>query len=86
VAIDLPEGPEPYEAAAETFAAWQRDGILVRDAELALWALTQDYTGPDGRARTRHGCSPAWGSRTTARAASARTSAPIRAPRRTGSG
>jgi len=29
--------------------------VLVRDPEPALWALTQDYRGPDGRARTRHG-------------------------------
>jgi len=55
VAIDLPEGPDPYAAAAETFAAWQREGVLVRDPEPALWALEQAYTGPDGRRRTRHG-------------------------------
>jgi uncharacterized protein (DUF1015 family) len=29
--------------------------VLVRDRQPALWALEQDYTGPDGRARTRHG-------------------------------
>ena len=28
---------------------------MVRDAEPAIWAHTQDYTGPDGRARTRRG-------------------------------
>ena len=55
VEIDLPEGDDPYGHAAETFAAWQRDGILVRDDEPALWALAQDYTGPDGVRRTRHG-------------------------------
>ena len=55
VAIDLPEGPEPYEQAATTLAAWRSDGIVVRDPEPALWVLTQDYTGPDGRARTRRG-------------------------------
>ncbi len=27
----------------------------MRDAEPALWALSQDYTGPDGRPRPRHG-------------------------------
>ena len=37
------------------FERWRRDGILVRDDEDALWALEQDYTGPDGRRRTRHG-------------------------------
>ena len=55
VEIDLPEGDEPYEHAARTFAAWRRDGVLVRDDDPALWALTQDYTGPDGARRTRHG-------------------------------
>jgi uncharacterized protein (DUF1015 family) len=56
VEIDLPRADgDPYEHAARTFAQWQREGILVRDEEPALWALAQDYTGPDGRARTRHG-------------------------------
>jgi uncharacterized protein (DUF1015 family) len=56
VAIDLPEGaPDPYEQAARTFAQWRHDGVLVRDPEPAVWAHAQDYTGPDGRRRTRHG-------------------------------
>ena len=55
VEIDLPQGPEPYAHAAEVFDRWRREEILVRDDEDALWALEQDYTGPDGRRRTRHG-------------------------------
>ena len=59
VAIDLPlaveEGEDPYAYAAEVFAEWQAQGVLVRDAEPALYALAQDYTGPDGQERTRHG-------------------------------
>jgi len=55
VGIDLPEGDDPYAEAAATFAAWRADGAVVRDDEPALWALTQDYTGPDGAARTRRG-------------------------------
>ncbi|MBA2513692.1 MAG: DUF1015 domain-containing protein [Solirubrobacterales bacterium] len=55
VEIDLPQGDDPYERAASTFNAWQREGVLVRDDAPAIWALTQDYTGPDGRARTRRG-------------------------------
>ena len=58
VEIDLPEaadGGDPYAHAADVFAAWQRDGVLVRDEEPALWALEQIYTGPDGQQRTRHG-------------------------------
>jgi len=65
VAIDLPKpygesGPrqttdDPYERAARTMAEWREAGALVTDSEPALWAMTQDYTGPDGTARTRHG-------------------------------
>src|SRR3712207_2644615 len=55
VEIDLPQGDDPYGHAAETFAAWQQDGTLERDATPALWALTQDYTGPDGNTYTRRG-------------------------------
>ncbi len=56
VAIDLPEGePDRYEAARERFEDWQRSGALVRDERPALWAHTQEYTGPDGRRRTRRG-------------------------------
>jgi len=62
VAVDLPrawgaeEGEhDPYVAAGELFESWQLQGALVRDAEPALWAHTQDYTGPDGLRRTRRG-------------------------------
>ena len=59
VAVDLPQAgpdnPDPYAAAGELFEAWQTEGALVRDPEPALWAHTQDYTGPDGLARTRRG-------------------------------
>ena len=57
VEIDLPRanGGDPYLHAQTTFEAWQQEGVLVREREPAIWALTQDYTGPDGQARTRHG-------------------------------
>ncbi|MGA2454612.1 MAG: DUF1015 domain-containing protein [Solirubrobacteraceae bacterium] len=56
VAVDLPQGePDPYTAAHELFASWQQQGALVRDEQPALWAHTQDYTGPDGVRRTRRG-------------------------------
>jgi uncharacterized protein (DUF1015 family) len=56
VRIDLPEGePDPYAVAAETLEHWREAGAVVLDPEPALWTLTQDYTGPDGRALTRHG-------------------------------
>jgi uncharacterized protein (DUF1015 family) len=56
VRIDLPDGePDPYAEAARTFESWREEGAIVRDDEPALWTLTQDYTGPDGRRLTRHG-------------------------------
>jgi uncharacterized protein (DUF1015 family) len=60
VGVDLPQsadGPDsdPYATAAALFETWQLQGALVRDSEPAIWAHTQDYTGPDGVARTRRG-------------------------------
>jgi uncharacterized protein (DUF1015 family) len=58
VNIDLPQAPlggDAYEEAARLLDLWKRQGAVVRDAEPALWALQQDYTGPDGRQLTRRG-------------------------------
>ena len=58
VEVDLPEGPggvDRYEHAAQTFESWLTEGILVADREPTIWALEQDYTGPDGKRRTRRG-------------------------------
>jgi uncharacterized protein (DUF1015 family) len=59
VSIDLPEaaepGGDPYAHAADLFERWQAEGAVVRDEEPALWALVQDYVGPDGASRTRRG-------------------------------
>ena len=59
VTIDLPQGEpggrDPYDSASELFETWQLQGALVRDSEPALWAHTQDYTGPDGQRRSRRG-------------------------------
>ena len=56
VEIDLPRADgNPYAHAAEVFGRWQQEGVLARDAAPAIWALAKDYTGPDGRERTRHG-------------------------------
>lgn len=43
------------EEGGRLFRAWLADGTLVRDREPAVWALAQDYVGPDGVARTREG-------------------------------
>ena len=59
VEIDLPEPPpgggDRYEHAAATMRDWLERGVLVREDEPALWALRQDYSGPDGGERTRTG-------------------------------
>ncbi len=58
VEIDLPQAPggrNPYEHAAETLEAWTLQGVLAADREEALWALEQEYEGPDGSRHTRRG-------------------------------
>ncbi|HKT43299.1 MAG TPA: DUF1015 domain-containing protein [Gaiellaceae bacterium] len=47
--------PESEEQAANDLAAWQAEGVLVRDPEPSYWWLAQDYVGPDGVARRREG-------------------------------
>ena len=46
---------ESEDDAGRLFRAWLSEGTLVRDAEPVVWALSQDYVGPDGVARTRNG-------------------------------
>jgi uncharacterized protein (DUF1015 family) len=56
VRIDLPRADgDPYRHAADLLAEWRADGVVVRDEHDAFWPLEQDYTGPDGQARTRRG-------------------------------
>jgi uncharacterized protein (DUF1015 family) len=59
VEIDLPESPpgggDRYKHAEATLRAWLDGGVLVREDEPSLWALRQEYTGPDGSGRNRTG-------------------------------
>src|ERR1700712_1113260 len=57
VEVDLPEGNgrDPYLVAQTTMEAGLQEGVVVREREPAIWAMTQDYTGPDGTEYTRHG-------------------------------
>jgi uncharacterized protein (DUF1015 family) len=56
VRIDLPEGGEDrYDRAAAELQSWRDAGVILQDEQPALWTLAQEYTGPDGRARTRRG-------------------------------
>jgi uncharacterized protein (DUF1015 family) len=43
------------EESGRLFRAWLDEGVLVREPEAAVWALEQEYTGPDGVQRTRRG-------------------------------
>jgi uncharacterized protein (DUF1015 family) len=65
VAIDLPKPPggdsdgeaagDPYAEAAARIRSWREEGALVQDEQPSIWALTQDYTAPDGSRHSRHG-------------------------------
>src|SRR4029079_17689652 len=66
VAIDLPQpfdpadpdsdpSGDPYAGAAAQIEQWRGDGALVQDEEPSIWALTQDYTAPDGNSYSRNG-------------------------------
>lgn len=59
VELDLPratgEGSDPYLHAAETLDEWILTGVLAQDREPGIWALSQQYEGPDGTTRTRNG-------------------------------
>jgi uncharacterized protein (DUF1015 family) len=66
VAIDLPKpfdpadpdsdpSGDPYAEAAARIEQWRADGALVQDEQPSIWALTQDYTAPDGNTYSRNG-------------------------------
>jgi uncharacterized protein (DUF1015 family) len=46
--------PDSEEEAGRSFREWRGQGILVPE-DPGFWALSQDYVGPDGVARTRTG-------------------------------
>jgi uncharacterized protein (DUF1015 family) len=46
--------PASEEEAARELARWRAEGVLVEESP-AVWALEQDYVGPDGVARSRFG-------------------------------
>jgi len=47
--------PDDEGEAARLWGEWQGDGVLVPEERPSLWWLRQDYVGPDGVARSRHG-------------------------------
>jgi len=58
VEVDLPrgDGGDPYLHAQTTLEAWSQQGVVLRDREPAIWAMTQQYSAPGtGERRTRSG-------------------------------
>jgi uncharacterized protein (DUF1015 family) len=47
--------PDSEEQAGGDLSEWQAEGVLEREPEPAVWALSQTYTGPDQVTRTRNG-------------------------------
>jgi len=47
--------PDSSEEAGHLYQAWLSDGILVREETPAAWLLVEEFLGPDGVARERHG-------------------------------
>jgi uncharacterized protein (DUF1015 family) len=57
VEVDLPraDGGDPYLHAQTTLEAWSQQGVVVREREPTLWAMTQEYSVP-GRGERRIRC------------------------------
>jgi uncharacterized protein (DUF1015 family) len=47
--------PDSEAEAGRLFRSWRESEVLTGDPEPSYWALSQDYVGPDGVARTRSG-------------------------------
>jgi uncharacterized protein (DUF1015 family) len=47
--------PHEPALAAERYRSWVAEGVLVREPRPAVWRLEEEYVGPDGVRRTRHG-------------------------------
>jgi uncharacterized protein (DUF1015 family) len=47
--------PDSIDEAGDLYRSWLADGILVRDDAPSSWVLVEDFVGPDGVARVRHG-------------------------------
>jgi hypothetical protein len=47
--------PHEPALAAERYRSWVAERVLVREDRPAVWRLEEEYVGPDGIRRTRHG-------------------------------
>lgn len=55
VRLILSQEPDPYESVARLFAEWQAEGILLRDAEPALYFLSHRFSQGEGEEKERRG-------------------------------
>lgn len=53
------ENDNTYTRARDSYRAWLRDGILLREKAPALYVLRQTFTTPDGSVKTRQGLTAA---------------------------
>jgi uncharacterized protein (DUF1015 family) len=51
VRLELARGEAKYRDAAETYAAWVDEGVLVQDADPTFYVYRQDFTDAEGRPR-----------------------------------
>ena len=51
----VPATDEEYDAAAKLLRSWEKEKVLMRDEQPALYPYLQAYTGPDGKRRERRG-------------------------------
>jgi uncharacterized protein (DUF1015 family) len=47
--------PHESELAAQRLSDWVEAGVLVREERPAVWRIEEEFVGPDGVSRTRHG-------------------------------
>jgi uncharacterized protein (DUF1015 family) len=47
--------PESADAAGRLYRDWLESGVLEQDAEPAVWLAREEFVGPDGVSRQRHG-------------------------------
>jgi uncharacterized protein (DUF1015 family) len=47
--------PESADEAGRLYREWLAEGVVKHDDEPAIWLAAEDYVGPDGVARERHG-------------------------------
>ncbi|HEY6113730.1 MAG TPA: DUF1015 domain-containing protein, partial [Gaiellaceae bacterium] len=47
--------PESIAEAGRLYREWLREGVLVEEDEPAVWLAVEEFVGPDGVARERHG-------------------------------